>query len=154
MRKGIVLPRIRPTNGSNACYGDDAIHGSTVPPSWGNALDYRGYERLNWLRRRAAPSAHFCPHIIGLFTPIAVGMNMPLFFLHVRDGDRLIRDSEGSVLDDLEAARSEAIESARELMVTGIVDEGRIGIERSIVVCDASGTTLLMLPFCEAITLT
>ena len=76
---------------------------------------------------------------------------MPLFFLHVRDGDRLIRDPDGSVFRDLEAVRSEAIESARELMASGIADGGRIGIERSMVVCDASGTELLVVPFRDAI---
>src|SRR5262245_9865753 len=76
---------------------------------------------------------------------------MPLFFLHIRDGERLIRDLDGSFHDDLEGARSEAIESARELMAAGILDEGRIGIERSITICNASGTVLLVLPFCEAV---
>src|SRR5262245_28839142 len=75
---------------------------------------------------------------------------MPLFFLHMTDGDRLIRDPDGSFYDDLEGARSEAIESARELMAAGILDEGRIGIERSITICNASGTVLLVLPFREA----
>jgi len=74
-----------------------------------------------------------------------------MLFLHVRDGDRLIRDPDGSFFYELEAARSEAIESARELMASGIADQGRIGIERSIVVCDASGATVLVLPFREAI---
>jgi len=78
-------------------------------------------------------------------------MHMPLFFLHVRDGDRLIRDPDGSVFHDLEAARREAIESARELMASGIVDRGRIGIERSMLICDASGTALLVVPFRDAI---
>ena len=76
-----------------------------------------------------------------------------MLFLHVRDGDRLIRDPDGSFFYELEAARSEAIESARELMAAGIVEEGQIGIERSMAVCDASGTTLLVLPFREVIDL-
>jgi len=78
---------------------------------------------------------------------------MPLFFLHVRDGDRLIRDPDGSVFRDLEAVRSEAIESARELIASGIVDRGRIGIERSMLICDASGAALLVVPFRDAIAL-
>lgn len=77
---------------------------------------------------------------------------MPLFFLHVRDGDRLIHDPDGSFLHDLEAARSEAIASARELMVQSIVDKGWIGIERSMEICDAGDNTLLVLPFRQAIT--
>src|SRR5262245_41991855 len=77
-------------------------------------------------------------------------MRMPLFFLHIWDGERLIRDPDGSFHDDLEGARSEAIESARALMAANILDEGRIGIERSMTICDASGTALLVLPFHEA----
>jgi len=38
-------------------------------------------------------------------------------------------------------------------MAAGIVEEGQIGIERSMAVCDASGTTLLVLPFREVIDL-
>jgi hypothetical protein len=86
--------------------------------------------------------------------PTDVGIHMRSFFLHIRDGDRLIHDPDGSFLHDLEAARREAIESARELMAAGIVSDGRIGIERSILICDASGTALLVLPFREAIALT
>jgi hypothetical protein len=63
----------------------------------------------------------------------------------------LIRDPEGSFHDDLEGARSEAVESARELMADGILSEGQIGIERSITICDARGTALLVLPFRDAI---
>ena len=76
---------------------------------------------------------------------------MPLYFLHVRDGDLSINDQEGSFFVDLAAARSEAIKSARELMAVGIVDEGRIGIERSMVICDAAGRTLCVLPFRKTI---
>lgn len=77
---------------------------------------------------------------------------MPLYFLHVRDSDGLIRDLEGSSLSNLEAARIEAIASARELMVDSIVTEGHVGIARSIEVCDANGARLLVVPFSEAVT--
>jgi hypothetical protein len=36
-------------------------------------------------------------------------------------------------------------------MVHSIVGEGRIGIERSMEICDAGGATLLILPFREVI---
>jgi Domain of unknown function (DUF6894) len=77
---------------------------------------------------------------------------MPLYFLHVRDSDGLIRDLEGSRLSSLEAARIEAVQSARQLMVDSIVTEGRVGIARSIEVCDANGARLLIVPFCKAVT--
>lgn len=76
---------------------------------------------------------------------------MERFFLHVRDGDLLLHDPDGSCLHDLEAARSLALDSARELMVHSIKSEGRIGIERSMEICDVGGATLLVLPFREAI---
>jgi site-specific recombinase XerD len=57
-------------------------------------------------------------------------MHMPLFFLHIRDGGTLIRDPEGSFLIDLQAARSQAIESAREFMAQGIAGRAVQGICR------------------------
>jgi hypothetical protein len=79
------------------------------------------------------------------------GMHMSTFFLHIRDGDELICDPDGSSFHNLEAARREAIACARELMAEGILDGGHIGVERSIVICDVNGRTLLVLPFRQAI---
>jgi len=78
---------------------------------------------------------------------------MPRYFLHVRDADRLLRDPDGIHLHDVEAARVEAIQSARELMADSIVRDGHIGIERSIVVGNDMGATLLVVPFRDAIRL-
>ena len=39
-----------------------------------------------------------------------------MFFLHVRDGDTVFRDEAGSEFANLDAARTEAIACARELM--------------------------------------
>jgi Domain of unknown function (DUF6894) len=78
---------------------------------------------------------------------------MPVYFLHVEDGDQLILDPDGSSRNDLEAARGEAIEGARELMAESIVSDGRVGIERSIEVWDAVGVRLLVVPFRQAVAL-
>jgi hypothetical protein len=51
---------------------------------------------------------------------------MRVYFLHVRDGYKFISDPAGCVFRDLESARSEAIESARELMAEGLLRDGRI----------------------------
>jgi hypothetical protein len=75
-------------------------------------------------------------------------VRIPVYFLHVEDGDQLILDPDGSSLNDLEAARGEAIESARELMAESIVSDGRVGIERSIEVWDAVGVRLLVPSSC------
>lgn len=40
---------------------------------------------------------------------------MERYFFHVRQGDRVISDLEGSLCDGVEAARSEAIETAKDL---------------------------------------
>jgi len=50
---------------------------------------------------------------------------MPVFFLHVREGDLWTRDIEGSTLHDLQAARDQAIKSARELMADSNARLGR-----------------------------
>jgi hypothetical protein len=42
---------------------------------------------------------------------------MPTFFFHVRDGDGLIEDPEGTDLPDLDAARAEALSAARQIRV-------------------------------------
>jgi hypothetical protein len=41
---------------------------------------------------------------------------MPKFFFHIRDGQDLAADPEGAEFESLEAARKEAINSARELL--------------------------------------
>ena len=41
---------------------------------------------------------------------------MPRYFFHLRDGDHLLRDAEGAELLDLEAARTEALLVAREIL--------------------------------------
>ena len=46
---------------------------------------------------------------------------MPRFFFHVREGDKLIDDVEGSDHPSLAAARAEAVLSARELMANDIL---------------------------------
>ena len=55
-----------------------------------------------------------------------------------------------SVISRLSAAK---LSKVHELMASGIVDRGRIGIERSMLICDASGAALLVVPFRDAIAL-
>jgi hypothetical protein len=75
---------------------------------------------------------------------------MQLFYLHVSDGDELIRDPEGAYFPDLDAARAEAIHSARELMAESIASEGRIGMQRCMVVSNTLGVRLIV-PFRETV---
>lgn len=41
---------------------------------------------------------------------------MPNYYFHLRDGDRLEKDPEGSVFSTVEEARAEAVLSAREML--------------------------------------
>ena len=77
--------------------------------------------------------------------------DVTLFFLHVRDGDAVFADEAGSEFANLDAARAEAIECARELMSQGILNGGLLGIERIFEIADGTGCTLMTVPFREAI---
>ena len=46
---------------------------------------------------------------------------MPIFFLHLHVGHKLIEDPEGSDLPSLEAAKTEALEAAREIIADRII---------------------------------
>ena len=71
---------------------------------------------------------------------------MPLFFLHIRQGDDLVKDLEGQEFPDLESARQDATAGAREILAERVragegVDGDRIDV------CDESGTVLATVPF-------
>jgi hypothetical protein len=72
---------------------------------------------------------------------------MPLYYLHIRNGDKLEVDPDGTELPDLEAALTEALKVARELM-DEVADLGRNAV---IEVADGSGETVLTVPFSDAI---
>lgn len=70
---------------------------------------------------------------------------MARYFFHIVDGDISI-DTEGTELPDLEAARSEAISAAGEILKEAGVN-GWKGIEWQMHVTDDSNKTLLKLVF-------
>ena len=75
---------------------------------------------------------------------------MPRFFLHVREGDKVIEDIEGAEFLSLAEARAEAIKSARELMsdkVTLAADP----FDNRFEIADESGTIVLIVHFEDAI---
>jgi hypothetical protein len=74
---------------------------------------------------------------------------MSLHFFHVKDGVDLIEDHTGSDLPDLEAAREEALEGAREMLADGILS-GRNRMRQRFEIRDAAGTTVLIVPFSDA----
>ena len=72
---------------------------------------------------------------------------MPLYYLHIRNGDKLEVDPDGTELPDLEAALTEALKVAREL-VGEVADLGRDAV---IEVADGSGEIILTVPFSDAL---
>ncbi len=74
---------------------------------------------------------------------------MARYYFNVRDMTGLIRDTEGTELADLEAAREEAQSSARESMAESLKD-GRTLNHRRFEVADKSGATVPLFPFSDA----
>ena len=71
---------------------------------------------------------------------------MTRYFFHVRDGDRLLLDDEGEELPDLVAARSYAIESARQLLSQAVLNGTAGSVRQLIQVLDEGGQTVLAIP--------
>jgi len=63
---------------------------------------------------------------------------MPQFYFHIRDEDGLTRDAEGQDLPDLEAARREAVNTAREILSEKLLHGGSLN-HRIIEIADATG---------------
>jgi hypothetical protein len=76
---------------------------------------------------------------------------MLLYYLHIRDGTELLLDPEGSNLPNLEAARAEAIEGARQLISEAVRTGSPLHMQRAFQIDDADGHTLLSVPFTDAI---
>lgn len=78
---------------------------------------------------------------------------MPSYFFHIHDSDEIILDEEGSVLPDVEAARAEAIQSARDILAEH-VRLGDLIDGRRFEVADESGKVLFVMPFAGLVRLT
>ena len=62
---------------------------------------------------------------------------MPRFYFHMRDGDHLLKDPDGTDLPDVEAARTEANVSARHLLADRVRAGEIIGGQRFEIVDEA-----------------
>ncbi len=71
---------------------------------------------------------------------------MPLYYLHIRNGDKLELDPDGMELPDLDAAVGEALRVAQELV--GEVSD--LGHDAVIEIADGAGQTLQTIPFAQA----
>jgi hypothetical protein len=74
---------------------------------------------------------------------------MPRYFLNLRS-DASVDDAEGMFLEDAEAARREAIRSARDILAAE-VRHGRLPLDGAIEVTDEYGQPILTVPFGEAV---
>jgi hypothetical protein len=68
---------------------------------------------------------------------------MPRFYLHFRKGEHFYRDPEGAVFADLERARQEAMQSARELAAECVKHNQEV--EGQFEIMDEAGENLLTL---------
>jgi hypothetical protein len=66
---------------------------------------------------------------------------MSRFYFHLRDGDQLVTDDEGTDLPDLFAARREAVLCARELVAEAI-KSGRRRVPEFLIIADETGREL------------
>ena len=75
---------------------------------------------------------------------------MLLLFFHIQHDGDVVRDLEGTVVPDLNAARSQALVAAREMWADAIPLERDLS-GHSFVLADASGRHHLTVPFIEAL---
>ena len=73
---------------------------------------------------------------------------MPRYFFHVRAGGAVQRDSEGTELADIEAARHEAVERACAIWSKDPPDPEHN--DHTFEVADETGETVLVVSFSEA----
>jgi hypothetical protein len=76
---------------------------------------------------------------------------MPQFFIHLVDGPTSVMDEEGYEFADIEDARREAVESARDLMASNLRDGKPLGLHRSFRIMDDSGALLDEVTFDDAV---
>ncbi len=75
---------------------------------------------------------------------------MPRFYFHLRRGDSVDNDDDGTECADAAAARQEAIATARELLANAI-KSGRNDTFDSIIVADDCGQELTTVAFSEVL---
>jgi hypothetical protein len=78
---------------------------------------------------------------------------VPRFYFHVCNGTGFVPDEEGQELPGLEAARAEAVRSARSIMASD-VQRGMLDLSSFIEIEDEGHQLLLTLGFQEAVDLT
>jgi hypothetical protein len=77
-------------------------------------------------------------------------VNMGRFYLHIREGDTLHVDDEGIELAGVDAAKEEALLSARQLL-SDAIRHGRPSVPEAIIIADESGREVEVLPIAAAL---
>lgn len=77
---------------------------------------------------------------------------MPIYFLHIRNGDGFTEAEEGEELADVAAARESAIAGIRSLL-SQEVQEGRFDLRGRIEITDEAGGLVAAVRFDEAVEL-
>lgn len=70
---------------------------------------------------------------------------MTRFYFHIRMGDRIVIDQEGSDLPDPAAARAEALASARQILADAI-RSGNDATPEAFIIADCEGRELETVP--------
>jgi hypothetical protein len=78
---------------------------------------------------------------------------MPLFFFHVHHDGSEVRDPEGELRPNLDAAREEAVHVARDLAAELIGNGDWLDLRGRIEIADEDGKTLLSVVFRDALTI-
>jgi hypothetical protein len=76
---------------------------------------------------------------------------MTQYFFHIKEGDEVLHDMEGSDHPDLQAARGEAIEGIRQIVGDAVMFGSPLRLDREMHVADDAGDTLLKLIFREVV---
>ena len=71
---------------------------------------------------------------------------MPRYFLHIRDGSQLLPDDEGSELHDLDAAKTEALAAAADILAARIKAGRSLGYS-IFEIAEATGAVVMSVPF-------
>lgn len=72
------------------------------------------------------------------------------YYFHIKDGAELVKDQEGTELPTPDAARRQALKSARELWANAIRSGKNLGAD-AVIIADEYGGTLTFVPMNEVL---
>jgi hypothetical protein len=78
---------------------------------------------------------------------------VPRFYFHIREGENLTLDTDGTELPDMAAVRHEAVNAAKEALIDAIRTDQTLD-HQVFEIADERGAIVLRLPFREAVRLT